>query len=269
MKISIISRLLVIVCFCYLPVQSMAWGQLGHRVVGEIAESYLTASTRKKIKKLMGNETLAMGSTWADFIKSDTSYRYLNNWHYINFDSGITYKQMVDFLATDKDVDAYTRLQYMMAEMKKEDLPMEKKMMYLRLIVHIVGDLHQPLHASAKGTVGGNQVRVSWFGENSNLHRVWDEDLIQRQELSFTEITKAINFTTKNQRNEWQSQPMSQWIYESYALSSRLHEEIKQPNQRLSYEYIFRHQQTMYDQLLKGGVRLAGLLNNLFKDVKV
>ena len=269
MKISFFFRFAVIAWFCYLPVQVLAWGQLEHRVVGEIAESHLNASTKKKIKKLMGHESLAMGSTWADFIKSDTNYRHLNAWHYINFEQGLSYQQMVDFVATDKDVDAYTRLLYMMDEMKKDETPKEKKMMYLRLIVHIVGDLHQPLHVSAKGTTGGNQVRVNWFSESSNLHRVWDEHLVQTQELSYTEIVKAINYANKDQRTQWQRQPISEWLYESYTISNKLHQEITQPNQRLSYDYNFRHQQTLYDQLLKGGVRLAGLLNDLFKDVKV
>ncbi|WP_242692080.1 S1/P1 nuclease [Aridibaculum aurantiacum] len=261
---------IVIFCMaCHLPLESLAWGQNGHRVVGEIAQGYLTGATKRKIRKLVGNETLAMGSNWADFIKSDSNYRYLNTWHYINFEQGLSYQQMKDFLASDKEVDAYTKLNFMMEEMKKKDVPKETKAMYLRLIVHIVGDLHQPLHVSAKGTTGGNQVKVNWFNEPSNLHRVWDEHLVSFQDLSYTEMVRAINFTNKQQRRTWQSQPISQWLYESYSISNVLHEEIKQPNQKLMYEYNFRHQQTMYDQMLKGGVRLAGLLNELFKNVTV
>lgn len=269
MRSPFLLRAFVFALLCYLPFESMAWGANGHRVVGEIAESYLTASTKKKIRKLMGNETLAMGSNWADFIKSDTNYRYLSPWHYVNFDSGISYEQMKSFLATDTAVDAYVKLNFMLNEMKRKDLPKDKKIMYLRLIVHIVGDLHQPLHVSAKGTTGGNQVRVSWFSEASNLHRVWDDHMVESQKLSYTEMTRAINFSTRSQRKALQNQSMAEWLYESYTLSNLIHDEIKQPNQRLGYEYNFKHQDTMYQQLLKGGIRFAGILNDLFKEVSV
>ncbi len=264
MRVSIV-KVILFGLLCYLPLQSMAWGQLGHRVVGQIAEQYLTSSTKKKIKEILGNESLAMSSTWADFIKSDTAYKYLYGWHFVTFDSGINYQQMQDFLAHDTIIDAYTKLNFLTAEMKKKDLPQAQKVMYLRLIVHIVGDMHQPFHACAEGTRGGNSVRVMWFNEASNLHRVWDEHLIEYQQLSYTELTNTINFTTKEQRSRLQAQPVSEWLFESFTLSSRLLSEIKQPNQKLGYDYNFLHVQTMNDQLLKGGIRLAGLLNDLFK----
>jgi len=60
------------------------WGQTGHRVVGEIADMYLSNKARKAIREILGNESIAISSNWADFIKSDTSYNYLSPWHYIN-----------------------------------------------------------------------------------------------------------------------------------------------------------------------------------------
>ena len=136
--------------------------------------------------------------------------------------------------------------------------------MYLRLVIHIVGDLHQPLHVSPEGDAGGNDIKVQWFGQSSNLHRVWDEQLIEYQELSYTEYTAAINHTTSVQRAKWQKQPISDWLIESYKISEALHDELKEPNPRLSYLYNFKHVQTLNDQLLKGGVRLAGVLNAIF-----
>ncbi len=114
--------------------------------------------------------------------------------------------------------------------------------------------------------MGGNQVKVNWFSESTNLHRVWDDHLITSQGLSYTEMTAAIDFTTKSQVKEWQSQPLSQWLYESYTLSNQIHIEVE-PGQKLSYEYIFRYKEIMNEQLLKGGVRLAGLLNEMFKNL--
>jgi hypothetical protein len=253
-----------IVLFFYLPLSSMAWGMLGHRIVGEIADSYLTPKARAEIQKILGTESIAMASNWADFIKSDTSYKYLTPWHYIDFPKGLTYAQIKDELAKDTDVDAWTKLNFIIAELKKKGLPQEKKLLYLRLLIHIVGDIHQPLHVSPNGTSGGNDIRVTWFNEASNLHRVWDEQLISYQVLSYTEYVKAINHTTAEQRKTWQAQPMSQWIFDSYTISEQLHDEIKDQNPKLSYRYNFDHVQILNEQLLKGGVHLAGLLNSIF-----
>jgi hypothetical protein len=97
------------------------------------------------------------------------------------------------------------------------------------------------------------------------LHSVWDESLINFQQLSYTEYTAAINFTTAEQRRVWQRQPVVQWAVESYVIAETLYPEITEDNQRLSYRYNFLHIQTVNERLLKGGVRLAGLLNELFK----
>jgi hypothetical protein len=259
-----VKKLLLAGLFFYLPFQSMAWGLLGHRIVGEIADSYLTAKARKGVQQILGNESMAMASNWPDFIKSDPAYKYLNNWHYTDFDKNITYQQMQTQLNIDTTANIYTKVFFLVRELKNKNLAYGKKVMYLKLLIHLVGDMHQPLHASAKGTIGGNTVKVLWFNEPSNLHRVWDEQLIDYQQLSYTEYTKAINHTTIAQRKALQKDPISKWLFESYEISDRLHEEIKQPDQKLSYPYNFNHYQTLNQQLLKGGVRLAGLLNQIF-----
>ena len=252
------------VLFTQLPLQSKAWSLLGHRIVGEIATSYLTPAAKSKIAALLGTETIAIASNYADFIKSDTNYRYLNSWHYIDFEHGLSYAEMNNFLKNDTSTNVYTRINFIVKELKNKNLPADKKAFYLKLLIHFVGDIHQPLHASATGTSGGNSIRLTWFGQPSNLHTVWDEKLIQFQELSYTEYTKVINHTTLKLRAEWQKQPLSQWMFESYSISQQLVDEVNQPEVKLSYLYNYRHIKTVNERLLKGGVRLAGLLNEIF-----
>lgn len=250
--------------FFYLPSQSFAWGMLGHRIVGEIANSYLTPKASKEIKKILGNESIAIASNWADFIKSDSNYKYLDEWHYADFDKGLNAEQMRSILPKDTAVDAYTRLNFLITALKNKNLAQNDKVLYLRMLIHIVGDIHQPFHVSGNGDRGGNDIKVSWFGQPSNIHRVWDEQLIEVQKLSYTEYVKAINFTTKQQQNEWQSSSLMTWFSESYKISEDLHAELKAPEPKLSYQYNFLHIATVNEQLLKGGVRLAGLLNEIF-----
>ena len=245
--------------------ETATWSQIGHRVVGDIAQSYLTRKTKRRIKKVLGTESVAMSSNWADFIKSDTAMSYLDSWHYINIKGGFDTLQFKVYLSQDTAVDAYTKLNFLLDELKKPSLSQEKKAFYVRFLIHLVGDIHQPMHVSHKEDLGGNKVMVSWFNEPTNLHAVWDEKLIMYQKLSYTEYSTSINYTTKVQRRIWQQQPISDWFYESYKLADHVYAGITQPNQKLSYRYNYDNIDIVNQQLLKGGVRLAGILNDLFK----
>jgi hypothetical protein len=240
------------------------WGMTGHRVVGEIAESYLTSKARKAIKEILGDESLAMASNWADFIKSDSNFNYISPWHYINLKAGMSFNDVQTRLLQDTSADVYTKTNFVISELKNKQLPGDKKLMYLRLLIHFVGDIHQPLHVGRPDDAGGNRIRVLWFNDSTNLHSVWDEKLPEFQKLSYTEFAAAINHTTKAQRTAWQKQPMTEWFFESYQIAQQLYDEITRPNQRLGYRYNFDHLETMNQQLLKGGVRLAGILNEIF-----
>jgi hypothetical protein len=257
--------LLLFMGFITVSLSSFAWwGQTGHRVVGEIAEIYLTNKARKAIREILGDESIAISSNWADFIKSDTAFNYLSPWHYVNAKQGLSQAEFNDVLARDTIVDAFTKLNFLIAELKNKQLPPGKKNMYLRLLIHIVGDIHQPLHVGKAEDLGGNRVRVLWFGDSTNLHSVWDDKMIESQDLSYTEYVKAINHTTKSQRRQWQQQPLNEWFYESYQLAGKVYSSVTQPFQRLSFRYNFDHIAIVNSQLLKGGIRLAGILNSIF-----
>ncbi|HET6722181.1 MAG TPA: S1/P1 nuclease [Chitinophagaceae bacterium] len=257
--------LLVTIGFVISSVSSFAWwGQNGHRIVGEIADSYLSKKARKTIREILGNESIAMTSNWADFIKSDSSFNYLSPWHYINVKQGLSQTDFNTVLQDDTAIDAYTKLNFLINELKNQQLSLDKKQMYLRLLIHIAGDIHQPLHVGRLEDLGGNRIRVLWFGDSTNLHSVWDEKLIESQNLSYSEYVKAINHTTKEQRRQWQEQPMNEWFFESYQLAGKIYSGITQPHQRLSFRYNFDSIDILNSRLLKGGVRLAGLLNSIF-----
>lgn len=257
-------KIVLTLIFFSLSLAGMAWGITGHRVVGAIAESYLNAKAKKEIQRILGTESLAMASNWADFIKSDSAYDYLYNWHFANFPDGLNYEQLKNKLKTDTAANAYNKINFITRELKNKNLPLVQQKMYLRLLVHFVGDIHQPLHTGRAEDLGGNRIRVMWFRDSTNLHRLWDEQLIDFQKLSYTEYVKAINYTTAAQRLAWQKQPTEQWFFESYQVSRQLYSEITLPFQRLSYRYDYDHVAILNNQLLKGGVHLAGLLNEIF-----
>jgi hypothetical protein len=258
-----LKKLLLVVAVIYFPLQSMAWGTQGHRICGQIANMYLTPKARKAIEAILGNESIALAGNWADFIKSDPDYSYLSSWHYIDFDKAYSYPEMAAYLSHDNNVDAYTKLQFLLSELKKGGLSKANKLLYLHMLIHIIEDVHQPMHAAHADDKGGNDFKVNWFSNPTNLHSVWDSQLIDFQQLSYTEYAMAINHTTLTQRAEWQKAPISQWIFESNQLAEKLYTEIK-PGDTLNYKYNFTHIDMLNQQLLKAGIRLAGVLNAIF-----
>lgn len=264
MKTSIFKKILLGFAIMYLPVQTMAWGTNGHRICGQIADSYLTPKARAAVKAILGNESIAMASNWADFIKSDPNYNYLYNWHFINFDKSMSQAEMQAYLKADTATDAYTKINFLTAQLKNKNLSKTNKLLYLRMLIHIVEDVHQPLHTGHLSDKGGNDVKVMWYDKDTNLHSIWDSQLIDMQQLSYTEYVMAINFTTPAQRMVWQKAPVSQWLYESNQIADRLYAETKNGDKVNTYKYLFKNLATLNDQLLKGGVRLAGVLNQIF-----
>src|SRR5882757_1710213 len=98
MKLNFLKKLVLGIAIIYTPLQSMAWGAEGHRIAGQIADSYLTPKARAAIKAILGNESIAMTSNWADFIKSDPAYNYLYNWHFIDLDKSYSSAELKEYL---------------------------------------------------------------------------------------------------------------------------------------------------------------------------
>jgi hypothetical protein len=263
MNILSLKKLFLFGALLYIPCQSMAWGMLGHRVVGQVAESYLSKKAKGEIKNILGTESMAMASNWADFIKSEPAYNYLGNWHYINLPAGLKSEQLEYALKQDTVTDAYTKILFLSSELKNKSLAQDKKVMYLKILIHLVGDIHQPMHTGRLEDLGGNKIQLTWFGQNTNLHRVWDSDLIESQDLSYTEYTNSINFIDKYKLQSLQLEGPAQWITDSYKISESLYSKVKSGD-KLSYRYIYDNLETANQQLLKGGIHLAALLNSIF-----
>lgn len=247
-----------------MPQRAAAWGTLGHRITGLIAERYLTPKAKKAVRAILGDTTVAIAGDWADFIRSDSAFKFADPWHYIDVEDGLNYAEMQAYLQKDTTINGYTRLQFLTDRLKHKQLPLDSQRFYLRMLIHIAEDLHQPMHVSRAADQGGNRTKVMWFNEPANLHSVWDSKLINFQQLSYTEYANVIDHPTKQQVSEWQQQPVHQWLFDTYLITQQLYSEITEPDQKLGYRYNFDHIAIVNRQLLKGGVQLAALLNRIF-----
>lgn len=239
--------------------QSFGWGQIGHRAIGQIAEWHLSRQVLKKISKILGPTSLAMSSTWMDEIRSDSTYHYTNTWHWVTIPTG----QQYDKVMQEATGDAYEALQHIIGSLKSDTLSLTEEQEYLKMLVHLVGDLHQPLHVGTGDDRGGNDIEVQWMGEGTNLHSVWDSQMINSKQLSYTELAQHLNRrVTASNTKEWQAATPAQWLEEVMTLRPMVYNIPE--DHTLSYHYLYVNFPIVEQQLLMAGVRLAGILNEIY-----
>ena len=235
------------------------WGRNGHRVTGEIAEAHLTRKAERKIAELLDGASLALVSTYADEIKSDAAYRSYGPWHYVNFPFGTRYD------AHDKSDrgDLIQAIEICIAVLKDTTEAKENRVFHLKLLVHLIGDLHQPLHVGMADDKGGNDFQVQWFGEGANLHAVWDTKMLESYNMTYSELAENSDQLSKAQLVQIQQGAVTDWMYESRTLCEELYATTT-TGEKLGYEYMYKYVPVMRKQLQKGGIRLAVLLNDIF-----
>ena len=234
-----------------------AWGSTGHRIVGKIAENYLTKNAKHQIKKLMGHHDLSRMSNWADEIKSDSDWKHANDWHWCTVPNNEEYeKGKHKGLAVEKVND-------FIATLKNKKSLKEEKQIALKFLIHLIGDLHQPLHVGNGNDRGGNSVKLKWFGESTNLHSIWDSKLIEYQKLSYTEYSDYLMLNEdRGKIRQWQGDSLLTYVHESRDLRKQCYEYEKE---NLKWEYFYVNKSLLERRLLQGGVRLSGELNRIFK----
>lgn len=235
------------------------WGRNGHRATAQIADTYLTRKARRNIQELLDGQTLALVSTYADEIKSDPSYRSYGPWHYINFPFD---KSLDEHPRSDRG-DLLLGIETSIAVLKDDQSSKEEKVFHLKLLVHLMGDLHQPMHVGKAIDKGGNDFQVKWFGQGTNLHSVWDTEMIESYEMSYSELASNAVPLGIGQYNMLTDGSLEDWIMETRSLCLDVYENTRK-GEKLGYDYMYRYMGKVQDQLRKGGVRLAYILNQIF-----
>jgi hypothetical protein len=234
------------------------WGQIGHYVTGEIADLHLTEEAKTHVYELLGNRSMALATVWMDDIRSDSSYDYTSTWHWVTIPDNTTYAEA----EKNPDGDVIWALETLISELKEGNLGEQEEAEKLKMVMHMIGDIHQPMHVGDGTDQGGNQVRLQWMGENSNLHRVWDSDIINSLQFSFTELASELNKATPEQVEEWQQSSVRDWAYESVTYRDQMYD--LPDNMRIGYEYRYNNKKIVFHRLLQAGIRIAGVLNDIY-----
>lgn len=257
------ATLTAFVLLAALPSQALAWGKTGHRVVAALAEQRLSGLARAQIHEIMGPEGLVEASVLPDFNRSDPSVFWQKTsppWHYVTL-NGVVYDEVPE------SGDALTALKRFTDILKDPSATRADKKLALEFIVHLVGDLHQPMHAGKCCDRGGNSIKVTWFGKPSNLHSVWDVSIIEEEGLSYSELAAMLNAHIGDRMaiDWWDINPQD-WVSESAQLRDTLYPPPaagKKPP-ALGYDYVYRWTGLANRRLSQAGVRLAAYLNAVY-----
>lgn len=247
---------ILILAISCISLSAIGWGATGHRVVGHIANKHLSKKARLAMERILGQQSLAMAATWMDDVKSDSLYDMYEDWHWVTIEDNETYDQ------TKKNPkgDLIYALERIIAELKSKKLSPKEEAERLKMLIHLIGDIHQPLHVG-RADKGGNDVKLTWFGSNSNLHTVWDSGMIDGTRLSYTELAESLYKPNAAELKTWQSTGVRDWAKESISYRKQVYDI---GNSKLGYEYQYKYFSIARERLAQAGVRLAGVLNEIY-----
>lgn len=257
------SRLVYALTFCIylLSIASAhAWGTLAHRVIAQVALRHISPETQHEVTQLLGSRSIVEIATAADAWRS--ARPETAPWHYVNIPfTASTYDVERDCPHGDCVIAAITRYQAILSNRRRGHAARQEALIFL---VHLIADLHQPLHCIDNNDRGGNDVAVKFFGISTNLHAVWDSELLHRTRLRERAYTHRLTnwLATQNRGNLQRGTPVD-WAIEAHDLA-------RQYAYRLPLDYNLRsgyysaNLPIVESQLAKAAIRLAHVLNTAF-----
>ena len=237
------------------------WGKTGHRIIGEIAERQLSDDVKDIVYDILDGESLAVVSTWADEMRSNPSFDKFSHWHYVNLPLDKEYPEVKHTKA-----NVVTIIERCVAILKSPSSDKEMKKFYLKYLVHLVGDLHQPMHTGRYEDYGGSKIYLTFKGRKgsdnkTNLHVLWDSNLIDDFKMSYTEWSNHLQ--NKYRKEVVKQSNTLEWTFESHWWARDIYKNTPEGSY-LSYDYVYKYQPVLEKRLYYAGVRLGNLIQDIF-----
>lgn len=283
------SRWLLTILVFLLPQPAQAWGDEGHEVIALIADAMLTPSARSQVDAMLAldddplsDHDIASAATWADHFRDanpEGARARTRQWHFVNIELGQPSLSDACFgrpklppaaLASHGPAQAciVDKIDQFAAELAAPDTAPDERLLALKFLLHFVGDLHQPLHASDDFDRGGNDKRASAAGTRANnLHHYWDTEFVQMLGRDPAQVAHTlVDGITPIDRRRWSVGTPKIWALESYRLANQdayglLPAPTQSGSYRLTDHYVEVAIRDTRLQLMKAGIRLAALLN--------
>ena len=254
-------RLSVVFLAMAIPAMAFAWGAKGHDIVARVAEENLSKRTLRTVEQVLGGHSMVYVANWMDNASHTEEYAYTKTWHYVNVDPN---EGSYHNSAKEAKGDVVVAIDSIVANLKSGELAPEEERAQLMMLIHLVGDMHCPMHAGHKSDRGGNGTKVKYFNSQKKLHSVWDSNIIESaHRWSHSEWQEQIDRVGRKQKRAMaQGRPVD-WIEECVTLAADVYARST-TGENLSYDYVAYYAPVIEEQLLKAGVRLATLLEEIY-----
>lgn len=240
--------------------EAFAWGQKGHDTVAAIAERHLTAATADSVSAILAGRSPVYWANWLDNASHTPDYAYTKTWHYKNIDAGQDY----DSVGAHPQGDVVTAVREQIAVLQGPQSSPAQKALAMKILIHCMGDLHQPMHLGHASDRGGNQVQVRYFDRGTNLHSVWDGSLVNgAHSWTYTEWADQLDRLTAEQEQAQTRGNLDDWARQTHGIATRVYDYFPSGS-KISYNQIAYWAPVIEEQLLRGGLRLAFILNSIY-----
>lgn len=260
---------LMAACLLAAPSPAFAWGREGHAVIAAIAQAHLTPAAYSATSLLLEEEgltQLAEVASWADDIRR--ARPETAPWHYVDIPLGAPgYVPARDCAGGDCAIAKLDQFRTVLAD---PQAPAADRLEALKWIVHLVGDLHQPLHAEDNNDKGGNQITVTGFDRRESLHAIWDTAMIEAQNPDADSLADMLDtHITKADIAAWDQGSSADWALQTHQLAVPAYALLGTPPAGSTVDvpdsYITAEQPVIDGQLERAGIRLAYVLNQALK----
>lgn len=241
-------------------ISALAWSQKGHDTVAYIAEKHLSQAAADSVAALFDGRSPVYWANWLDNASHTPEYAYTKTWHYKNIDAGVDY----DKAPLNNKGDVVTAIGEQIAILSDPVSSRDQKVLALKILVHVVGDLHQPMHMGHLSDLGGNKRNVKFFGRDANLHGIWDGSLMNSGHAwSYTEWQQQLDRLSPEQEAAETAGTVDDWARQTHEIATRVYDYFPE-GAKVSYNEIAAWTPTIELQVLRGGLRLARILNAIF-----
>lgn len=238
----------------------MAWGKKGHDVICYIAECHLRDSALRRVDELLEGRSMLYYSSWMDSASNTPKYDYSKPWHYFNIDRG----KSIDKMSRSKDGDVLFAVERIVEQLKGGELTMEDEQVALKMLIHLVGDMHQPMHLGREHDQGGGTIPIVYFVESVSLHALWDYHIVEGVHAwSYSEWQDQLDRGFVDYQVITSGSYMD-WMRETHKITEMIYRDTPAET-RVFYEYIDKYTLIVEQQLLYAGLRLSWILNDIYK----
>jgi hypothetical protein len=242
------------------PAKAAAWGYEGHAIIADIAAAHLMPVAAKRVSEILKGAPMRDVAYFADLYRLD--HRETSRWHFVNIAVGaVDYQPERDCQQIEGQGDCLIAAIARAIDDLKSDG--ERQSLGLKFLIHLIGDIHQPFHAVTEAR-GGNEIQVTFFGVPSNLHRVWDTDLIRHSGRTPAAYAAVLNagYIVGRDLGTLAEGTTIDWAMESRAIGLKA---MVPSNTTLGDAYVQAFTPVMDQCLATAGARLAAVLNDALK----